>query len=192
MNSTLRKLPNIITGLRLLVVPFFVLLLLEPTPARNLAAAIVFVVASVSDWLDGYLARRYHAESVLGTMLDPLADKLLVMAALVMLAADTIEPRVPAWIVVVLLSREMIVTGLRSVAAVQGLVVPASRWAKHKTAWTMLAISFLLLRHPYELFGMPIHCYVAGTIFLWLALGFSVITGFAYAGSLRKCFDQPT
>ena len=144
-NQFARRLPNILSVLRLLAVPLFVVLLIDPTPTARLWATSIFVVASITDWLDGYIARIYKAESILGTLLDPLADKILVMAALVMLAAVPHEPRVPAWIVVVLLSREFLVTGLRGVAAVKGIVVPASRWAKHKTAWTMLSIVFLLV-----------------------------------------------
>lgn len=189
MDLSLRNLPNIITGLRLIAVPVFVVLMLEPTPTVSLIATALFVVASLSDWLDGYLARRYKAESVLGTMLDPLADKLLVMAALVLLAAETVEPRVPVWMVVVLLTRDMVVDGLRSVAAIKGLVVPASRWAKHKTAWTMLAITFLLVRYPYPVFGHLVNFHEAGIAFLWIALFHSVVTGVGYAGALRKCFD---
>ena len=86
--------------MRLLAVPVFVFLLIDPTPASSLWATGIFIAASVTDWLDGYLARIYHAESILGTLLDPLADKILVMSALVMLASVTTEPRVPAWMVV--------------------------------------------------------------------------------------------
>lgn len=183
-----KHLPNILTALRLLAVPFFVWLLVDPTPNGSLWASAIFVIASVTDWLDGYIARIYHAESILGTLLDPLADKILVTSALVMLAASPVEPRVPAWIVVVILSREMLVTGLRSVAAVKGMVVPASDWAKHKTAWTMIAIIFLLVHQPYTLFGRLIDFHFAGMIFLWIALILTVSTGVSYAVQLRKIF----
>ena len=116
-----------------------------PRPQSNLWATAIFIIASLTDWLDGYIARLYQAETILGTLLDPLADKVLVMAALVMLAAAPSGPRVAAWMVVVLLAREFLVTGLRSLAAVKGTVVPASRWAKHKTAWTLIAIIFCSL-----------------------------------------------
>lgn len=185
-----RKAPNVLTMLRILAVPIFVVLLIDPTPRSSLWAAAVFIVASLTDWLDGYLARLYHAESILGTLLDPLADKILVMAALVMLSAIHFEPRVPAWMVVLLLSREMIVTGLRSVAAVQGTVVAASRWAKHKTAWTMIAIIFLLINEPYEILGVLVDFHVAGMVFLWIALLFSLATGIAYGVNLRQMFRE--
>ncbi len=187
-NEVGKKLPNILTGLRLLAVPVFVVMLIDPTPTRNLLATGLFMVASFTDWLDGYLARAYKAESILGKMLDPLADKLLVMSALVMLCSSTGGTRVPAWMVVVLLSREMVVTGLRTIASVQGIVVPAGRWAKHKTAWTMLAIVFLLVHHPYDIFGILVNFHLAGMVFLWIALFYAVTTGVGYAVALKKLF----
>lgn len=90
--------------------------------------------------------------------------------------------------VVVLLGRELLVTGLRSLAAVQGTVVPASYWAKHKTAWTMIAIFFLLIDEPYEIWGVLVNFHLSGMIFLWLALFLSVWTGADYAVKLRKMF----
>lgn len=187
-NQIGRRAPNVLTVLRLLAVPVFVILLIDPTPQGNLWATAVFIIASLTDWLDGYIARLYDAESILGTLLDPLADKILVMAALVMLAAVPSEPRVPAWMVVVLLSRELIVTGLRSLAAVKGTIVPASRWAKHKTAWTLFAIICLLIDEPYNFFGMLVNFHISGMVFLWIALFFSVTTGIHYAVKLRAMF----
>lgn len=181
-----KRAPNFLTLFRIFIVPVFVVLLFDPTPLRCIWAAGLFIFASVTDWLDGYLARVYRAESKLGTLLDPLADKILVMAALVMLCAIPAVPRVPAWIVVALLAREFIVSGLRSIAGVQGIVVPASTWAKHKTAWTMVGISFLLIREPYIIFGVLIDFHFSGMVFLCIGLVLSVITGVAYAVSLRK------
>lgn len=183
-----KRAPNVLTFLRILAVPLFVFLLIDPTPQANLWATAIFIVASLTDWLDGYIARIYKAESILGTLLDPLADKVLVMAALVMLASGSSEPRVPAWMVVVILAREFLVSGLRSLAAVKGTVVPASRWAKHKTAWTMVAIVFLLVHEPYKIFSMLVNFHLAGMVFLWLALFFTVTTGVDYAIKLRKMF----
>jgi len=186
--SIVKNIPNLLTLIRVLVIPAFVLLLIDPTPQTRLWAASIFLFASFTDWLDGYLARLYNAESILGTMLDPLADKVLVMAALIMLAAVPTPDKIPAWLVVVLLSRELIVTGLRSVAAVKGIVVPASNLAKHKTAWTMIAILFLLVSSSYQFFGYWLNFHDAGMIFLYLAFGFSVVSGLSYAVSLRRMF----
>ena len=183
------RLPNILTALRLLAVPLFVILLIDPTPQSRLWAAFIFMLASITDWLDGYLARIYEAESILGSLLDPLADKILVMAALVMLAASPHEPRVPAWMVVTLLAREFLINGLRSLAAIKGVVVPASRWAKHKTAWTLLAIVFLLVDEPYTVFGHQVNFFLAGMVFLTIALLYSVGTGIQYSIKLKGVFQ---
>ncbi|MCB0346274.1 MAG: CDP-diacylglycerol--glycerol-3-phosphate 3-phosphatidyltransferase [Bdellovibrionales bacterium] len=185
-----RRAPNFLTILRILVVPVFVVLLIDPTPVGNVWACIIFVAASITDWLDGHLARIYNAESITGKLLDPLADKILVMSALVMLAAVPIDPRVPAWIVVVLLAREMVVTGLRSIAAAQGIVVAATSWAKHKTAWTMIAIPFLLVHTPYEIGGVLIDFHACGMTFLYVALILSVGTGFHYGYLLRRIWTE--
>ena len=183
-----RRAPNFLTLMRILCVPVFVFLLVDPTPQSSIWATAIFVIASFTDWLDGYIARIYRAESILGTLLDPLADKILVSAALVMLSATPGVPRVPAWMVVALLSRELIVTGLRSLAALQGTVVPASYWAKHKTAWTLIAIICLLIDEPYRIFGTLVNFHVSGMVFLWIALIISVGSGVDYAVKLRKMF----
>ena len=185
-----RRAPNVLTGLRILVVPIFVVLLIDPTPIGNIWACVIFVAASITDWLDGHLARIYNAESITGKLLDPLADKILVMSALVMLAANPNEPRVPAWIVVVLLAREMVVTGLRSIAATQGVVVAATAWAKHKTAWMMIAIPFLLVHTPYEIAGVLVDFHRCGMVFLWVAFALSVGTGFHYGYLLRRIWTE--
>lgn len=188
--SALQKIPNFLTACRLAIVPIFVVLLINPTPTMNIWACGLFIVASVTDWLDGVLARRYHAESAFGSLFDPLADKILVSAALVMLTALPGDAAVSAWIVVTLLTREMIVTGLRSFAVLEGIVVPAGRWAKHKTAWTMLAITFLLVSEPYEVAGILINFHWAGMVFLWIALAFSIGTGASYLWQLRFLFSS--
>ena len=189
-NSAVQKLPNLLTLARILAVPVFVVLLMEPGPRRCLWAAGIFIVASLTDWLDGYIARAYKAESILGTLLDPLADKIIVMAALVMLCSIPQDPRVPPWLVVLLLTREMIVSGLRALAALKGVLVPASRWAKHKTAWTMVAIVFLLIREPYKILSLPINFHNLGMICLYIALVFSIVTGTKYATDLKNLFRE--
>ncbi len=182
--------PNLLTLLRLFAVPVFVFLLVDPTPTSGLWATFIFIGASLTDWLDGYLARLYHAESILGKLLDPLADKILTMAALVMLAGAGAERSIPAWSVVALLSRDMLVSGLRSLAAVKGTIVEASRFAKHKTAWMMTAIICLLISDRHSFFGLDIDFHHAGMTFLWISLFFSVTTGIHYAVTLRKVFEQ--
>lgn len=187
-----RKIPNALTAFRFLIVPFFVYLLYTPTQDRMLWAAVVFLLASITDWLDGFIARLYSAESILGKLLDPLADKILVMAALVMLAAIPVGSSItaghyiPAWLVVLLLSREFLVTGLRSLAAVKGTVVAASNLAKYKTALTMIAIILLLIGPSFEFPFTGISFYIFGLIFLWLSAAVSIISGLQYAVRLRR------
>ena len=187
-----RKIPNALTAFRFLIVPFFVYLLLYPTQERMLWAAVVFLLAALTDWLDGFIARLYNAESILGKLLDPLADKILVMSALVMLSAIPIGSNlsaghyVPAWLVVILLAREFLVTGLRSVAAVKGTVVAASCLAKYKTALTMIAIILLLIGPSFKLPFFGMNFYLLGIIFLWLSAIVSVVSGMQYAVRLRR------
>jgi CDP-diacylglycerol--glycerol-3-phosphate 3-phosphatidyltransferase len=142
------NLPNLLTMARVVAIPFFVWLLDEPTPLRGFWACIVFTAAAITDVLDGYLARKLGVVSVLGKFLDPLADKLIVMAALVWLVP---MGRIPAWVVVLLLARELSVTGLRSVAASEGVVISAGHEGKTKTALQMIGIVALLLGYPYHL-----------------------------------------
>jgi CDP-diacylglycerol--glycerol-3-phosphate 3-phosphatidyltransferase len=149
------NLPNLLTFARILAVPFFLWLLDEPTPERGFWAALVFTIAALTDLLDGYLARRMGVVSVLGKFLDPLADKLIVMAGLVWMVP---MGRIPAWIVVLLLARELSVSGLRSVAASEGVVISAGSEGKTKTALQMIGIIALLLGYPYHMsyFGLDL------------------------------------
>jgi len=180
-----KQVPNWLTFFRFLLVPIFVILMAQSGPTRSLWATLVFVTAALTDWLDGYLARLFKAESILGTVLDPLADKILVMAALVMLAAMPQSQVIPGWMVVVLLAREMVITGLRALAALNHTVVPASNLAKHKTGWTFVAIVILLVGEPFKI-GIAFHS--LGMMALWVALLLSVISGFQYAYSLRRYY----
>jgi CDP-diacylglycerol--glycerol-3-phosphate 3-phosphatidyltransferase len=159
--------------------------MVQPGPIRSLWATLVFLTAALTDWLDGYLARLFRAESILGTVLDPLADKILVMSALVMLAALPDGHSIPAWMVVILLTREMLISGLRALAALNSTVVPASRTAKHKTGWTFVAIVLLLMGEPIQ-FGVSFH--LLGMIALWVSVVLSVISGFQYAYALRRYY----
>jgi CDP-diacylglycerol--glycerol-3-phosphate 3-phosphatidyltransferase len=142
------NLPNLLTMGRIVAIPFFVWLLDLPTPVRGFWACIVFTAAAITDVLDGYLARKLGVVSVLGKFLDPLADKLIVMAALVWMVP---MGRIPAWAVVLLLAREISVMGLRSVAASEGVVISAGQEGKTKTALQMMGIIALVLGYPYRL-----------------------------------------
>src|SRR5450755_2497267 len=142
------NIPNLLTMGRVVAIPFFVWLLDSPTPVRGFWASIVFTAAAFTDMLDGYLARKLGVVSVLGKFLDPLADKLIVMAALVWMVP---MGRIPAWAVVLLLARELSVMGLRSVAASEGVVISAGQEGKTKTALQMVGIVALLLGYPYHM-----------------------------------------
>jgi len=148
VSMDVRSIPNLLTLARIAVIPFFVWLVDHPTPARGFWACLLFAVAAMTDMIDGYLARKLDAVSILGKFLDPLADKLIVMAALVWLCA---MGRIPPWAVVLLLGREIAITGLRSVAASEGLVISAGSGGKMKTALQMIGIVGLVLGYPYHL-----------------------------------------
>jgi len=152
-------------------------LLLFTGPIASALAAGVFLVATLSDYLDGYVARSYGSGTTLGKFLDPLADKLVVTAALIMLAGMTRTPRVPAWIVVVLVSREIMVTGLRAVAASEGgMVVGAEELGKYKMTLQAMAIEGLLIHYTY----FHVDCFAVGMFILWIALAVSIWSGVGY------------
>jgi CDP-diacylglycerol--glycerol-3-phosphate 3-phosphatidyltransferase len=140
LREEFRSLPNLLTMGRIAIIPFVLVFMDNYSPTRSFIATLLYIAASVTDYLDGWLARRRGEESVLGKFLDPLADKVIVMAALVFLVA---ADRAPAWLVVALLARELAVTGLRSIASTEGLEVTVSQGGKQKTA---LQISQRLLK----------------------------------------------
>lgn len=174
-----KKIPNLLTAFRFFIIPFFVYLLVCPSKENLFWAAIVFILASITDWLDGYIARLYNAESIVGKLLDPLADKILVMSALVMLSSGQIN-LIPAWLVVLLLSREFLVSGLRSLAAVKGVVVAASKLAKYKTATMMIAVICLFLSPTIASLQL------VGVYTLWASAVISIISGLQYAVRFRS------
>ncbi len=174
------NLPNTITVARCFAVPIMVALLWrEPDATWAPIACGVFVVAMVSDVVDGWLARRWNLQSVWGAFLDPLADKLMVVATLVMLVPyGWVSP----WLVVLLEARELAVQGMRTLAAAEGLVIAASSLGKFKTAYQSTAIGFLLWHH--ELYGVDAHS--VGTLLLWISAAFSVISGLEYAWAFHR------
>ncbi len=136
------NLPNTLTLFRILMVPLLMVFMLTDSLASDIVALVIFLAAAASDWLDGFLARRWHQTTVMGAFLDPLADKLLVTAALVSLVELN---EVSAWIAMVVIARELAVTGLRMVAAAKGVVISASMWGKVKTVSQMIAITCLII-----------------------------------------------
>jgi len=136
------NLPNKITVSRILLVPVFVILLLVQFPYSNIVAFLVFLIASCTDFVDGHLARSRNLVTNFGKFLDPIADKLLVTAALIALVG---QDKIPSWFVTVIIAREFIVTGMRLLANGEGRVIAASMWGKAKTVTQIIAISLLLL-----------------------------------------------
>jgi CDP-diacylglycerol--glycerol-3-phosphate 3-phosphatidyltransferase len=180
------NIPNLLTMARIVAIPFFVWLLDTPTPVRGFWACMVFTLAAITDVLDGYLARKLGVVSVLGKFLDPLADKLIVMAALVWMVP---MGRIAAWVVVLLLAREISVTGLRSVAASEGVVISAGQEGKTKTALQMIGIVALVLGYPYHLAYPGLDLGVVDLVHVgrWL-IYLSVLFSFASAAQYVRLF----
>ncbi len=170
------NLPNILSGVRILLIPLLVVLLTRPGRTAALLATLTFFLACLSDFFDGYLARRWGLSTTLGKLLDPLADKLIVAAALIMLAGMERTPNVPAWMIVVIIGREIAVTGLRAVALGQGVVLAAEELGKYKMIFQMFALHGLLLH--YHFLGIDFH--LAGMYFLWISLVISLWSGIDY------------
>ncbi|MDD6695724.1 MAG: CDP-diacylglycerol--glycerol-3-phosphate 3-phosphatidyltransferase [Firmicutes bacterium] len=170
------NLPNKLTILRVIMVPFFVtFLLLTPSHADfKWIAFALFVVASLTDLLDGHIARKYHMITNFGKFMDPLADKLLVSAALVCLTALGF---IPAWMTVVIISREFIISGFRLIAAEQGRVIAAGWWGKWKTSVTMVTLAILLLLVNDKGFGAAYDGFMTvTTILLWISVILTVVS----------------
>ncbi len=146
LRAELVNLPNLITYLRILLIPVFVWLVSRGDPFSSFLSAALFTFAALSDIVDGWLARRMNLVSVVGKLMDPLADKLIVTAALVMLAQ---MGRIEAWLVIVILSRELIVSGLRQIAVGEGLVIAAGQGGKWKTALQLSGIIGVLVHYRY-------------------------------------------
>lgn len=176
-----KKLPNILTFLRIVLIPPVMWLMLEETPVANFFATILFTVAAVTDWLDGWLARRQGLESLLGKLLDPLADKLIVNAVLV-LAAEL--GRIPGWFVVLLLSREIAITGLRSIAASEGLSIDVVQSGKLKTALQLIGLVGLLVHERYVVdfvfTSVVVDFNTLGAALLGISMVFSLLSAFTY------------
>lgn len=169
-------LPNILSLVRIVLIPVLVYFLTDGGPFFSWLAAGTFFVACLTDFFDGYLARRHAATTTLGKFLDPLADKLIVAAALIMLAAMDRSPRVPAWMVVVIVAREMAVTGLRGIALSEGVVLQAEELGKYKMIFQMFALHGLLVHYSY--FSIDFH--LIGMYFLWISMIVGVWSGIDY------------
>jgi CDP-diacylglycerol--glycerol-3-phosphate 3-phosphatidyltransferase len=191
LRSQLTNAPNLVTMGRVLLVPVVLVLIDNFSPLRSFIAGVLYLVAAAGDGLDGYLARSRGDVTVLGKFLDPLADKLMVTAVLVFMVA---LGRVPAWIVVLLIARDLAITGLRSIASSQGLVIAASEGGKVKTALQLVAITLLIIHFRYPLLGLgdSIDYHKVGMALLYLSLAMSISSAVGYIrGFMRVLGDAP-
>jgi CDP-diacylglycerol--glycerol-3-phosphate 3-phosphatidyltransferase len=195
LSSQFTNAPNLVTMGRVALIPAILIFIDNYSPLRTFIAALLYLVSAATDALDGYLARSRGQVSVLGKFLDPLADKLIVTAVLVVMVG---LGRVPAWIVIVMIARDLAVNGLRTVASAEGLVIAASDGGKVKTALQLVALMFLLVHFRYPVLGMDVSIdyHVAGMGVLYVSLLMSVVSGGDY---IRKFFavlaregDAPT
>lgn len=172
------NLPNKLTTLRVILIPVFLLVLfLVEAPMNRYIAVAIFIIASLTDFLDGHLARKYHLVTNFGKFMDPLADKLLVMSALVSMVA--LED-LPAWVVIVILAREFAITGFRTLAMEANIVMAASWWGKIKTTIQMLMIILVLLQLPFA------QMYWIENILIGLAVFFTIVSGVDYIVKNRQ------
>lgn len=163
------NLPNKLTLFRVVLIPFFVFFLLAPyfEGYGNYIAVAIFVVASITDFLDGKIARKYNLVTNFGKFMDPLADKLLVCSALICLIQLEL---IPAWVVIIIIAREFIISGFRLVASDNGVVIAASYWGKFKTTFQMLTVIVLILNIPNKVFT------ILGAVLIYVSLALTVIS----------------
>jgi CDP-diacylglycerol--glycerol-3-phosphate 3-phosphatidyltransferase len=175
------NLPNKLTVLRVIMIPFFVAALMINAKWSIWTALVLFAAASVTDWFDGKLARKHNLVTNFGKFLDPLADKMLVMSALVCFAA---KGWCDAAAVIIILAREFMVSGLRLVTANEGIVVAAGIWGKLKTAFTMIAIVAIMCIEG--IVGHSDTVYVISEILIWISVVFTVVSGGIYLKTYRS------
>ncbi len=176
------NLPNKLTVMRVILIPFFVVSLLafngQVQILRNLACGI-FIVASLTDMLDGKIARKYNLVTNFGKFMDPLADKLLVCSALICLIQ---LGQMPAWMVIVIVSREFIISGFRLVAAEQGIVIAASYWGKFKTTFQMIAVILMIVNLPV--------LHLLNLVCTWIALILTVVSLVDYISKNHRVLTE--
>ena len=176
-------LPNLLSLFRICIIPVLVYLLTFNDRTSAAWAAVLFLIASITDYFDGYFARRNRSVSDLGKILDPLADKLLSTAGLVMLGE---LGRVSGWIAILLIAREITITGLRGIAASEGLEMAASDWGKKKTILLSVALGALMVHYPF----WGIDPQRLGTIVLWVTLAVSMGSGAHYVWTFFRAVMQ--
>lgn len=191
MRQDALNLPNALTFGRIVMIPLCLWFLDQDTSRSGFWSAIVFTAAALTDVLDGYLARKLNVVSVLGKLIDPLADKLIVMACLIWMVP---MGRIPAWAVIVLLAREFSITALRAVAASEGVIISAGQEGKTKTALQMIGIIALLSGYPYHvhLLGLDlgiVDLVKVGRVLVYLSLVFSVASAAQYVSLFAEAVE---
>lgn len=187
------NLPNILTLFRLVLAALFVICLSFSIPWHNTAALIIFLLASLTDYLDGEIARRMNLITDFGKLMDPLADKILTASAFICLITFGL---VPAWVVIVIISREFLITGLRLLASSKGIIMPAEKLGKHKTAWQMITIIYYLgLLSAAELLpsfilNPPNVWITVGNVLTTIAAALTVYSGLAYFWKNRQLIQS--
>ncbi len=181
-------LPNLLSLFRIAIIPFLVYILTYTDPLASALAALLFLVAAATDYFDGYLARRNKTVSNLGKVLDPLADKLMIVATLIMLAAMDRPDNaiVPAWLVVVVVARETAVTILRGIALTEGIVMEAETLGKYKLVLQVIAVFALVLHYPY----LGVDFYVVGMYFLVVATAVALWSAVNYHIKFFRLMQQ--
>lgn len=177
------NLPNTITLMRIGVVPFLFVLLSNPGEFWSLVLAALFVIASITDFLDGYFARKYQMITTMGKFLDPVADKIIVNTAMILMIPIG---RIPAWIVAITIIRDLIVDVIRSIASSEGIYIQASVLGKQKTVTQIIAVTALMIH--YAIFGINAH--VVGTIILYIALFLTLYSGIDYFIKFYKGIEK--
>jgi CDP-diacylglycerol--glycerol-3-phosphate 3-phosphatidyltransferase len=181
--------PNLLTMARIAMIPAILYFIDNESSLHCFFAGLIYGASAFTDFLDGYLARRSGQISVLGKYLDPLADKILVMATLIWMVP---LGRIPAWLVILLLARELAVSGLRSIASAEGLVMAARQWGKDKTALQMLGILALIVHFRYPLLGTPwqFDFHQIGIYTIYLSLVLSVFSALEYIQIFAKSIRE--
>ena len=191
------NLPNQLSMTRLLLTLPFVVLCYAPVPNGHSWALLIFLLASLTDYLDGIIARQWKLVTNFGKLFDPLADKILMVSAMTMLA---IEKELPAWVVIAILSREFFVTGIRQIAVSQGVVLAAEKLGKHKMVWQVITVTYFLTKmaaqEPMLAFVRP--CFewrpfsppVFGTFTVYFTALLTLVSGFSYFWKNRRLFGD--
>ncbi|MBE5921493.1 MAG: CDP-diacylglycerol--glycerol-3-phosphate 3-phosphatidyltransferase [Lachnospiraceae bacterium] len=176
------NLPNKLTVLRVALIPFFVLCMMLPfgDGLNRYLAVVIFIIASLTDLLDGKIARKYNLVTNFGKFMDPLADKLLVCSALICLSGS----QIPAWIVIIIISREFIVSGFRLIASDQGLVLAAGWWGKCKTVCQMIMVILLIVNFDFSFIN------VVEQILIYLSLALTIISMVDYIWQNREVLTK--